>query len=200
MEWSPCLRSVAAYLPGGYGAMLAVMRCPVDTVELRGRPPINRKVCKMANSRLPLVLSAFVMSFPSVTLAQEGAARAAIVLWEKFDVPAAAMADVTRPLNPSCAPHGPAFRSGDRAHTSGASWITCVDEYATSSAIVCRGVGVAWMAGAIYEQVKRKTDMMTTLTVKCTEHRVEVRFVPNISTTVTEYERSEGRRIYRKRT
>ena len=137
--------------------------------------------------RTAVVLAAMfavLVTFAADVCAQDaGPALAAMVMWDAFDVPERVMEDVTTAPSGGCQP------SSRR--------ITCELKHGTSNSTVCRGVAVAYVAGAVYTMVQQNKSMRSTFNLICSKHRVVVDFVPDQRTTVTEYERSSGDVVYK---
>lgn len=117
-----------------------------------------------------------------LTVDQAGVGLAGIVMWETFDVPQSTMERVREPASGQC--------------TQQASGAVCVASHASADPTVCRGVSVAFLAGALYEMVSAGQSVHSTFRVTCARHRVDMEYVPGGHTTVTQYDRSTGEVVY----
>ena len=123
------------------------------------------------------------LALQDLTADQAGAGLAAIVMWEAFDVPQSTMERIRAPASGRC--------------TQEESGAVCVATHASADPTVCRGVSVAYLAGALYEIVSAGQSIYGTFRVTCARHRVDMEYVPGGRTTVTQYDRSTGDVVYR---
>jgi hypothetical protein len=123
------------------------------------------------------------LALRDLTADQAGAGLAAIVMWEVFGVPQSTMERIRAPASGGC--------------TEQASGAVCVATHASADPTVCRGVSVAYLAGALYEMVSAGQSIHSTFRVTCARHRVDMEYVPEGRTTVTQYDRSTGNVVYR---